>query len=132
MRSRYSAFVNADIAYLLNTRHSSTRSLDNPQLLKQSCQETTWTGLRILQLHQGQSNDDQGSVTFSAHYIENDKPGVLTETSRFVKEGKQWYYLDGSHVDEGHNTPNGSPSSKPGRNDACWCGSGKKFKRCHG
>ncbi|MDX6495203.1 MAG: preprotein translocase subunit SecA, partial [Gaiellales bacterium] len=20
----------------------------------------------------------------------------------------------------------------PGRNDPCWCGSGKKFKRCHG
>ncbi len=21
---------------------------------------------------------------------------------------------------------------KVGRNDPCWCGSGKKFKRCHG
>jgi len=21
---------------------------------------------------------------------------------------------------------------KIGRNDPCWCGSGKKFKRCHG
>ncbi|MBI2886562.1 MAG: SEC-C domain-containing protein [Chloroflexi bacterium] len=21
---------------------------------------------------------------------------------------------------------------KPGRNDPCWCGSGKKYKRCHG
>ena len=21
---------------------------------------------------------------------------------------------------------------KLGRNDPCWCGSGKKFKRCHG
>jgi len=127
MRSRYSAFVNADITYLLRTRHSSTRSLDNPQRLQQSCQETAWTGLRIHQCHQGQRNDDQGSVTFSAHYIEDDKPGTLSETSRFVKEGKQWYYLDGDH-----NTPNGPPLSKPGRNEACWCGSGKKFKRCHG
>lgn len=23
-------------------------------------------------------------------------------------------------------------SSAPGRNDPCWCGSGKKFKKCHG
>ena len=23
-------------------------------------------------------------------------------------------------------------ASKLGRNDPCWCGSGKKFKRCHG
>ncbi|MEK6206887.1 MAG: preprotein translocase subunit SecA [Chloroflexota bacterium] len=33
---------------------------------------------------------------------------------------------------------NGKPSSKsapsklPGRNEPCWCGSGKKFKKCHG
>jgi len=25
-----------------------------------------------------------------------------------------------------------SLSRKPGRNEACWCGSGKKFKYCHG
>jgi preprotein translocase subunit SecA len=33
-------------------------------------------------------------------------------------------------------TGNGSPSTrsgpKIGRNDPCWCGSGKKFKKCHG
>ena len=23
-------------------------------------------------------------------------------------------------------------NNKPGRNDPCWCGSGKKFKKCHG
>ncbi|MBO0706614.1 MAG: SEC-C domain-containing protein, partial [Candidatus Dormibacteraeota bacterium] len=23
-------------------------------------------------------------------------------------------------------------SAKIGRNDPCWCGSGKKYKRCHG
>ena len=25
-----------------------------------------------------------------------------------------------------------SPHQKLGRNDPCWCGSGKKFKKCHG
>ncbi|HEV7133013.1 MAG TPA: SEC-C metal-binding domain-containing protein, partial [Gaiellaceae bacterium] len=25
-----------------------------------------------------------------------------------------------------------SPTEKIGRNDPCWCGSGKKFKKCHG
>ena len=24
-----------------------------------------------------------------------------------------------------------APAVKPGRNDACWCGSGKKYKKCH-
>ncbi len=34
-------------------------------------------------------------------------------------------------------SPNGQPSGPPntaklGRNDPCWCGSGKKYKKCHG
>jgi preprotein translocase subunit SecA len=29
-------------------------------------------------------------------------------------------------------TVQASPNHKLGRNDPCWCGSGKKFKRCHG
>ena len=34
-------------------------------------------------------------------------------------------------------TPNGQPAGPPGtvklgRNDPCWCGSGKKYKKCHG
>ncbi|TMB41102.1 MAG: hypothetical protein E6J53_10805, partial [Chloroflexi bacterium] len=28
--------------------------------------------------------------------------------------------------------PAGASNAKIGRNDPCWCGSGKKFKRCHG
>ena len=24
-----------------------------------------------------------------------------------------------------------APDKKPGRNEPCWCGSGKKYKRCH-
>ena len=27
--------------------------------------------------------------------------------------------------------PPGQSTQKPGRNDPCWCGSGKKYKRCH-
>jgi preprotein translocase subunit SecA len=26
----------------------------------------------------------------------------------------------------------GAPNAKIGRNDPCWCGSGRKYKRCHG
>jgi SEC-C motif-containing protein len=24
-----------------------------------------------------------------------------------------------------------TPTVKPGRNDECWCGSGRKYKKCH-
>jgi preprotein translocase subunit SecA len=29
-------------------------------------------------------------------------------------------------------TPTTNTGRKLGRNDPCWCGSGKKFKKCHG
>jgi preprotein translocase subunit SecA len=32
----------------------------------------------------------------------------------------------------GVQTVSASPHEKLGRNDPCWCGSGKKFKKCHG
>jgi preprotein translocase subunit SecA len=32
----------------------------------------------------------------------------------------------------GVRTVHASPQEKTGRNDPCWCGSGKKFKKCHG
>ncbi|MCI0344377.1 MAG: SEC-C domain-containing protein [Chloroflexi bacterium] len=35
---------------------------------------------------------------------------------------------DGQQARPGH-TPTGE---KIGRNDPCWCGSGQKYKRCHG
>jgi len=28
--------------------------------------------------------------------------------------------------------PGGGPGAKLGRNDPCWCGSGLKYKKCHG
>ena len=46
---------------------------------------------------------------------------VLEEHSRFVRENGHWFYLDGEHTV----TP-----FKPGRNDPCPCGSGRKFKKC--
>ncbi len=32
----------------------------------------------------------------------------------------------------GSNTSSTAPAQKPGRNDPCYCGSGKKYKKCHG
>ncbi|MCL4366944.1 preprotein translocase subunit SecA [Patescibacteria group bacterium] len=30
-----------------------------------------------------------------------------------------------------HQANSSAPQKKPGRNDPCWCGSGKKYKKCH-
>jgi uncharacterized protein YecA (UPF0149 family) len=40
--------------------------------------------------------------------------------------------LDGSLDDDDDDDDVPGGISDPGRNEPCWCGSGKKFKRCHG
>jgi SEC-C motif-containing protein len=122
MRSRYTAFTRGDEAYLQRTWHSSTRPeclhLDTPPA-------PVWQGLRILATRAGETGDDRGSVEFEASYRVDGRPGVLHETSRFVREGGQWRYLDGEIAAD-------PQPPAPARNQPCPCGSGRKFKRCCG
>ena len=82
MRSRYSAFVRAEVEYLLAThpepgRDESVRRTE----LKRSCRQTRWQGLKIRDVHAGGRHDMEGTVMFEAHYC----GGVLKETSLFQR-----------------------------------------------
>ncbi|MFD8914477.1 YchJ family protein [Streptomyces sp. NPDC059575] len=90
MRSRYSAFVVGDVAYLLKTWHPRTRpaQLDlDPDM--------RWTGLEILDRVDGSAFHDRGTVTFRASY----RGGELCERSRFERVGGEWVYVDGEFLD---------------------------------
>jgi len=90
MRSRYAAFTLGDAAYLLRSWHPSTRpaqlELDDDRALK-------WIGLQIRR--HLQQDDDHATVEFIARYRVGGRAGRLHETSRFVREQQQWYYVDG-------------------------------------
>ncbi len=119
MRSRYSAFATQAIDYLIKTHHPSQRSLHDRASLQQSCQTTTWK--RLVVLDSGITDEHLGFVEFMAVY-QAAEMGQLHERSAFVKESGQWFYLDGEIL----------PPIEPKRGEPCWCGSGKKYKRCHG
>ncbi len=85
MRSRYSAFVLRDVAYLLASWHPSTR----PKKLTLD-PDTRWVGLEVLSASGGVF-DTAGIVEFRATH----QVGVQTERSHFVREGGRWYYVDG-------------------------------------
>ena len=128
MRSRYSAFCEHDIDYLIATHHPSKRLIDDREQLASNMQGCQWLSLKIISTSKGTPADHDGKVEFIAHYAQqSDQPqlGSLHERSHFIKEQGQWFYLDGDL----YNTPT---PSKPGRNNPCWCGSGAKFKKCHG
>ncbi|MFP5368811.1 MAG: YchJ family protein [Actinomycetes bacterium] len=89
MRSRYSAFVLLDAAYLLDTWHPETR----PSGLELDT-GIEWRRLDIVSTQRGGPLDNQGTVEFKAHFRQDGERGVHHETSRFLKAGSQWYYLD--------------------------------------
>ncbi|GAA4085909.1 YchJ family protein [Zhongshania borealis] len=121
MRSRYSAFSIGDADYLLASRHPSKRSSESRESLEQSFSNTRWCGLKIVSCRNGGLGDTAGEVEFAAFYRHDENLGQLHERSRFVYENNQWLYCDGDML----------PALKLGRNDACWCGSGRKIKKCH-
>ena len=127
MRSRYSAFYEGNLDYLIATHHPNYRKNQERSLLERSLLSTQWLHLQILSTHKGQRKDQQGSVEFVAAYRERSAAMLtaavrqLRERSEFVKENAQWFYTVGETR---------SPFI-PKREQPCWCGSGKAFKRCH-
>jgi len=118
MRSRYSAYVLENSEYLLASWHPDTR----PATLDLAASSIRWSGLSINACQGGQPGDSSGRVEFIARYQQGDVSGAVHENSRFVFEQGRWYYLDGDL----------RSVAKPGRNDPCPCGSGKKYKKCCG
>lgn len=91
MRSRYTAYTRGDGVYLSATWHASSCP-KNLGLDEQPA--TKWQGLNILR-HE-QQDDDHAIVEFIARYKINGRAYKLHETSRFVRENGQWFYLDGN------------------------------------
>ena len=87
MRSRYSAFVRELADYLLDTWHPSTRppGIDFEPGLR-------WLGLDVKR-HAPQG-EDRAIVEFVARSKLGGRAHRLHETSRFVREGGRWLYVD--------------------------------------
>lgn len=128
MRSRYSAFHQRDVSYLIRTHHPDYRAPDEERSLHKSAQNTQWLNLIVLSAQKGQRKDSKGSVEFAAAYQTSSVLGAtasvkqLHERSDFVKVSGQWLYTEGKM----------QPPFLPKRDQSCWCGSGKKFRQCHG
>ena len=120
MRSRYTAFAKGAVEYLIATHHPAQRQPDDDHVLRVSLRDTTWLSLRVLTAPP--IRGDKGVVEFVAFYRNQGTLGQLHERSNFVREAGRWYYVDGLRL----------PTVAMGRNDPCWCGSGRKMKQCHG
>jgi len=136
MRSRYTAYVLGNDEYLLQSWHVSTR----PQSLNLE-NTLQWCGLKVLNVspeNDTASANNTAYVEFVAAFIDTNagvssggsasQAGQMHERSRFLFEEDRWFYVDGEQIESATQYN----FSLPGRNDPCYCASGKKFKKCCG
>ena len=106
MISRYEAFVKKDWQYLVDTSiHQRLEELNQVT-------DIEWLQLKVIDAY-------DNIVEFRAYYREHGEMGVLHERSKFILVNGVWRYEDGELL-----------NSKIERNEACPCGSGKKYKKC--
>ncbi len=129
MRSRYSAFVEGDIDYIMKTHDPKTVSDIDRDGTAQWASESEWLGLEILETEKGQDGDTEGRVDFCATYKLKGSKVEHRERALFRKEGDDWLFVDGVQI---AGPPVKREGPKVGRNDPCSCGSGKKYKKCCG
>lgn len=127
MRSRYTAYATRAMDHIVATHDPATRGDLDVDAASQWSHQTTWQGLEIVKTEAGGEGDDTGVVEFVVRGVTQNVPFAQRQRSSFRKVDDRWFYVDGKMVNE--------PVKKaavPGRNDPCPCGSGAKYKKCHG
>jgi SEC-C motif-containing protein len=127
MRARYSAFVTHAIDFIIASTHSRTRHEIDLSFIREWSETSTWRGLEILETKQ--VNENKAFISFEAQFTQNGEDHRHREKSLFERESGQWRFVTG---DELKNPTVRYEAPPPGRNDPCPCGSGKKYKKCHG
>jgi len=130
MRSRYTAYAKGNIDYIRDTYDPKRQSDFDEESTKNWALKSQWLGLEILKTELGSAQDTRGVVEFVANFEVSGENHQHHEIAEFRKNSEgRWYFVDGK-------TPKIEPlrrdTEKVGRNDLCPCGSGKKYKRCHG
>ncbi len=129
MRARYTSYATGNIDFIERSHAPETRKTFNREAAAKWSRESQWKGLKIVGTKGGGANDSEGVVSFVAFFSKEGKDFRHEEIGRFRKEKGDWLFVDGQTP-----LPETYVKTGPdlGRNDPCHCGSGKKFKKCHG
>ena len=128
MRSRYTAYVVGNIDHILGTHQVKADEEVDREATEKFSKESEWTGLEIKATERGGEGDEDGVVEFVASYRAGGAAHAHHERATFRKIDGRWLFIDGKPV----KPPPARKVATPGRNEPCSCGSGKKYKRCHG
>lgn len=118
MRSRYTAYTQVNIPYIVETTVPAQQPLLDQQAMQLWGDETDWAGLKIIS-HQPFVSKIHSWVEFKAFFNIENGIDAHHERSLFVLIGERWYFVDPT-------------VPLPTQKQPCVCGSGKKFKHCCG
>ena len=132
MRSRYTAYTLVNMDYIFDTMRGEALKSSSRKDSTEWAKTSKWLGLQILQTSPITSDSNDGEVEFIASYQQKNGRIDLKEHSKFERHEGRWYYV--GSLSESYNLPERITPvqvvNKPGRNDPCDCGSGKKYKKC--
>lgn len=118
MRSRYTAYTQVNIDYIVQTTVPSQQQRLDQAAMKAWGESTQWAGLEIV-AHKPNITKIHSSVEFNAYFETAEGKQAHHEVSLFVYIQDRWYFVD--------------PTVElPTMKQPCLCGSGKKFKHCCG
>lgn len=129
MRARYTSYAKADIDFIERTHAPESRADFDRKASEKWARESKWHGLQVVATKDGGPADETGVVSFVARFESGGQHYEHREIATFRKEKGAWLFVDGKSP-----KPDTYVKSGPelGRNAPCHCGSGKKFKKCHG
>lgn len=93
MRSRYSAYTQANIPYLFKTMSADLRKGASRQKKQQWAKQVEWLKLEALDAPPVDSHTIEGEVEFKAYFKEQGQVHVMHERSKFLKEKGRWLYV---------------------------------------
>lgn len=95
MRSRYTAYLEGAVDYLITTTAPESRPTIDRAALAAYCRTLRGVSLRITETTGGGPRDDTGFVTFEATLKTDGRKFTQRERSRFTRHEGRWVYVDG-------------------------------------
>ena len=95
MRSRYSAYAQAKVDYIVETMRGAALEGFDPVEAKAWAERVEWLGFIVLKARYSVRNSNKAQVEFKAYYREGNVEQCLHELSDFERLQGRWFYTSG-------------------------------------
>jgi SEC-C motif-containing protein len=129
MRARYTAYAIGEVDFVFKTHDPEKNADVDRKSTEVWSKQSQWLGFELLSSDKGGEDDDTGTIEFVARYKLRGVTVDHRARATFQRRNGAWMFVDEEAIT---GPPVQREGPRVGRNDPCPCGSGKKYKKCHG